>query len=70
MIEIKKYGKSELAQLYFPGRKAKSALDKLKYIMRKNARIMALHRAIGYRRRSKHYDKEEVKVIVDELCEP
>jgi hypothetical protein len=65
-FEIRSYGKSELAMMYFPDAASKaSALKRLRYWLRINPRLRQLLDVPGNSFQPRH-----VQLIVDEVGEP
>ena len=70
-FEIRIYGKSELARLYFPKAKTdKGALNNLKYWIRRNIVLQKALIACGMPKRAQRYFPEEVALIAYYLGEP
>lgn len=70
-FEIRAYGKSELALLYFPHvQTAKGALNNLNYWINYNPELRQRLREVGSPPRSHHFTRREVELIVEYLCEP
>lgn len=70
-FEIRSYGKSELAMLYFPNAQtAKGALNNLKFWINYNELLREELRALGFPPRAHHFRKKEVELIVKYLSEP
>ena len=64
-FEIKFYGKSELAMMYFPGDSKENALYKFRIELKLNPRLRHLVAKNIHR-----FTPRQVKIIVDELGEP
>ena len=70
-FEIRSYGKSELAMLYFPHAKTtKGAMNNLNFWIDYNGELRQKLRECGSPPRAHHYTKREVELIVEHLCEP
>ena len=70
-FEIRSYGKSELAMLYFPkAQTVGGALSNLNYWIRRCTDLSAALRACGMARNAKSYTPKEVALIVYYLGEP
>ena len=70
-FEIRSYGKSELAMLYFPDAKTKKgALSNLSYWINYNGELREKLRALNSPPRAQRYTRREVELIVEYLCEP
>ena len=70
-FEIRSYGKSELALLYFPkAQTASSALSNLNFWIRRCTDLSAALQACGMSRKAKSYTPKEVALIVYYLGEP
>ena len=70
-FEIRSYGKSELAMLYFPEAKTKKgAMSNLNYWINYNGELKEKLRALNSPLRAQHYTRREVELIVEYLCEP
>ena len=70
-FEMRSYGKSELAMLYFPKAQTVSgALSNLNYWIRRCADLSAALKACGMPRNAKSYTPKEVELIVYYLGEP
>ena len=70
-FEIRSYGKSELALLYFPNTKTtKGALNNLNFWINYNRELSQKLRELKSPPRAHHYTKREVELIVEYLCEP
>ncbi len=70
-FEIKSYGKSELALLYFPrAHTGSTALNNLNYWIARNKQLKRRLRACGMPVRSKGFTPREVALIVKYLGEP
>ena len=65
MFTLKTYGRTELAQCYFPGMTAQGAWQKLRGWLRINPRLRTL---LDNPRRT--FCPNEVKLIITELGEP
>ena len=70
-FEIRSYGKSELAMLYFPhAQTAEGALSNLRFWIRKCRDLDAALKACGMAPQAKSYTPKEVSLIVHYLGEP
>ena len=70
-FEIRSYGKSELAMLYFPhAQTTEGALSNLRFWIRKCRDLDAALKACGMARQAKSYTPKEVALIVEYLGEP
>lgn len=70
-FEIRTYGKSELAMLYFPNAlTANGALSNLNFWIRSNARLVKELRKCGMPPKAKSYTPREVSLIVHYLGPP
>ena len=70
-FEIRSYGKSELAMLYFPNAKTKKgALNNLNYWIDYNDELREKLRAQNSPPNAHRYTRREVELIVEYLCEP
>ena len=70
-FEVKTYGKSELAMLYFPMMgSAKSALSNLNYWIHQNQSLSAALKDCGMSPKAKFYTPKEVALIAHFLGEP
>ena len=70
-FEIRSYGKSELALLYFPHVKTtKGALNNLNFWINYNGELRRKLRELKSPPRAHRYTKQEVELIVEYLCEP
>ena len=70
-FEIRSYGKSELAMLYFPhAQTAEGALSNLRFWIRRCRDLDEALKACGMARQSKSYTPKEVALIVEYLGEP
>ena len=70
-FEIRSYGKSELAMLYFPNvQTAKGAMSNLNFWIRRCTDLYAALRACGMARKAKAYTPKEVALIIYYLGEP
>lgn len=71
VFEIRAYGKSELALLYFPKAKStRGALCNLNYWIRQNAELSTALRDCGMSSKAKFYTPKEVALISHFLGEP
>ena len=66
-FEIRSYGKSELAMLYFPDAKA---MNNLNYWIDYNGELREKLRAQNSPHNAHRYTRREVELIVEYLCEP
>ena len=70
-MEIRSYGKSELAMLYFPHAETPTgALSNLSYWIRRNSELTDAIRQCGMPPRAKSFTPKEVALIVQYLGEP
>ena len=70
-FEIRSYGKSELAMLYFPHAKTKKgAMNNLNYWIDYNGELRERLRALKSPPNAHRYTRREVELIVEYLCEP
>ena len=70
-FEIRSYGKSELAMLYFPEAKTKKgALSNLSYWINYNGELKEKLRELNSPPRAQRFTRREVELIVEYLCEP
>ena len=70
-FEIRSYGKSELAMLYFPDAKTKKgAMNNLNYWIDYNGELREKLRAQNSPPNAHRYTRREVELIVEYLCEP
>ena len=70
-FEIRSYGKSELAMLYFPhAQTTEGALCNLRFWIRKCRDLDEALKACGMARQAKSYTPKEVALIVEYLGEP
>lgn len=70
-FEIRSYGKSELAMLYFPhAQTAKGALNNLNFWINYNGELRQKLREQNNPPRAHHFTRREVELIVEYLCEP
>ena len=70
-FEIRSYGKSELAMLYFPDAKTKKgAMNNLNYWIDYNGELREKLRAQNSPHNAHRYTRREVELIVEYLCEP
>ena len=70
-FEIRSYGKSELAMLYFPHAQTTSgALSNLRFWIRKCRDLDNALRACGMAQQAKSFTPKEVALIVEYLGEP
>ncbi len=70
-FEIRSYGKSELAMLYFPKAQTPGgALSNLNFWIRRCTDLHAALRACGMARKAKAYTPKEVALIIYYLGEP
>ena len=70
-FEVRSYGKSELAMLYFPhAQTANGALSNLRFWIRKCRDLDEALKACGMARQAKSYTPKEVALIVEYLGEP
>lgn len=70
-FEIRTYGKSELAMLYFPNAETtKGALSNLSFWIRSNKKLVKELRKCGMPPKSKSYTPREVALIIHHLGPP
>ena len=70
-FEIRSYGKSELAMLYFPDAKTKKgALNNLNYWIDYNGELREKLNALNSPPHAHRFTRREVELIVEYLCEP
>ena len=70
-FEIRSYGKSELAMLYFPDAQTKKgAMNNLNYWINYNAELREKLRELKSPPHAHRYTRREVELIVEYLCEP
>ena len=70
-FEIRTYGKSELAMLYFPNAETtKGALSNLSFWIRSNKKLVKKLRKCGMPPKSKSYTPREVALIIHHLGPP
>ena len=70
-FEIRPYGKSELAMLYFPDAKTKKgALNNLNYWIDYCHELRDKLRALNSPPHAHRFTRREVELIVEYLCEP
>lgn len=70
-FEIRSYGKSELAMLYFPNTQTKKgAMNNLNFWINYNSELREKLRELGSPPKAHRYTKREVELIVEYLCEP
>ena len=70
-FEIRTYGKSELAMLYFPNAETtKGALSNLSFWIRSNKKLVKELRKCGKPPKSKSYTPREVALIIHHLGPP
>lgn len=70
-FEIRTYGKSELAMLYFPNALTPNgALSNLNFWIRRNTKLTKALQQCGMPPRSKSFSPKEVALIIDYLGEP
>lgn len=70
-FEIRSYGKSELAMMYFPHTKTpKGALNNLNFWIDYNGELRQKLRELKSPPQAKRFTKREVELIVEYLCEP
>ena len=70
-FEIRSYGKSELAMLYFPhAQTTEGALSNLRFWIRKCRDLDEALKACGMARQAKSYTPKGVALIVEYLGEP
>ena len=70
MDEIRVYGHTELAMLYFPGIQAKSASSQLSLWIRRDEDLLADLQKAGYKKGQRMYTPRQVAILVDHLGEP
>lgn len=70
-FEMRSYGKSELAMLYFPDAQTKKgALNNLNYWIDYNGELREKLRELNSPPLAKRFTRREVELIVEYLCEP
>ena len=70
-FEIRTYGKSELAMLYFPNALTPNgALSNLNFWIHRNRKLTEALQKCGMPPRSKSFSPKEVTLIIDYLGEP
>ena len=70
-FEIRSYGKSELAMLYFPNTQTKKgALNNLNFWINYHPELRDRLRALNSPPRAHRFTRQEVEIIVEFLCEP
>ena len=69
-FDIRTYGRTELARLYFPGIEAESAWRRLRSWMARCAPLCADLARLGYDPRRRTFTPAEVAAIADRLGEP
>ncbi len=70
-FEIRSYGKSELAMLYFPDAQTKKgALNNLNYWIDYNGELREKLNALNSPPHAHRFTRREVELIVEYLCEP
>ena len=70
-FEIRSYGKSELAMLYFPeARTKKGAMSNLNYWINYCTELREKLRALNSPPQAHRFTRREVELIVEYLCEP
>ena len=70
-FEIRSYGKSELAMLYFPDAKTKKgAMNNLNYWINYCTELREKLRELNSPPHAHRYTRREVELIVEYLCEP
>ena len=70
-FEIRSYGKSELAMLYFPDAKTKKgAMNNLNYWINYCSELREKLRELNTPPHAHRYTRREVELIVEYLCEP
>ena len=70
-MQIKSYGKSELAMLYFPNTETKAgALNNLNSWIHGNRQLCAALRQCGMPPKAKFFTPKEVALIVEYLGDP
>ncbi|MBO5626486.1 MAG: DUF4248 domain-containing protein [Prevotella sp.] len=70
-FEIRSYGKSELAILYFPDAQTKKgALNNLNYWIDYNGELREKLNALNSPPHAHRFTRREVELIVEYLCEP
>lgn len=70
-FEIRCYGKSELAMLYFPDAQTKKgALNNLNYWIDYNGELREKLNALNSPPHAHRFTRREVELIVEYLCEP
>ena len=69
-MEIKSYGKSELALMYRPGLTKSSAWKTLRNWIHRNPSLSRTLKRLGYKSRDKIFTAEMVRAIARHLGEP
>jgi hypothetical protein len=70
-FEIRTYGKSELAMLYFPDAETtKGALSNLSFWIRRNKRLVNALKRCGMPSKAKSFTPKEVALIIQYLGPP
>lgn len=63
-------GKSELAMLYFPHSKKKTAIKQLMRWITRNPDLLSALEAAGYSTHNKYFTPRQRDIIVEYLCDP
>lgn len=70
-FKIKAYGKSELAQLYFPDANSPhTAVNHLMSWIHRSPKLTAELEKMGYKKSAKYFTPREVALVVELLGEP
>lgn len=70
-FNIRAYGKSELAMLYFPNAStAHTAVNHLMAWVKRNPELTDKLLAMGYQKTAKYFTAREVRIILEYLGEP
>lgn len=70
-FNIRAYGKSELAMLYFQNaNSAHTAVNHLMAWVKRNPELTDKLRGMGYQKTAKYFTAREVRIIVEYLGEP
>ena len=70
-FKIRQYGRTELAQLYFPDIASESAWKKLRHYIEHQPTLMVDLHAVGYdAARQRFFTPRQVRIIVDAIGAP
>lgn len=69
-MENKAIGKSELAKLYFPHSKEKTAIKQLMRWINGNTELISALQATGYNTHNKYFTPRQRDLIFEYLCDP